>query len=105
MSDIMRDKRYQIQNALAKAEEFQDSINTLVNALDILREEGGKVTLSVYTKSGHGNCTSELTEKSADECLRVLIKEYNGLIVKVKQDVNVMMDSMIDCYVGSPEEN
>lgn len=104
MSDIMRDKRYQIQNALANAEDFQGSINTLVNALDILREEGGKVTLSVYTKSGHVNCMFELAEKSADECLRVLIREYNGLITKIKQDVNVMMDSMIDCYAGSPEE-
>lgn len=105
MSDIMRDKRYHIQNALSKAEEFQDGVNTLVNALNVLREEGGKVKLSVYTKSGHGDCTSELTEKSADECLKVLIREYNDLIIGIKKEINEMMDSMIDCYVESPKEN
>lgn len=92
-SDIVRDMLY-------KAEEYRNGAAILADALDALREEGGKVKLCVYTKSGHEDCTSELTEKSSEECLKILIKEYNDQIRAIQKEVNEVLDGMIDCYVG-----
>lgn len=94
----MRDKRQQIQNMLFKAEEYQDGVKVLIDALDTLKKEGGKVTLNVYTKSGRGNCTSELSERTADKCLKILIEQYEGMIVDIKIDIDEIMDLMIGDY-------
>lgn len=88
-----------IRDMLYKAEEYQRGAHILADALDALREEGGEVKLCVYTKSGHKDCTSILTEKTSEECLKILIKEYNDQVKSIKEEVNVVLDNMIDSYV------
>lgn len=89
----------EVRNKLYEAETYLKGIHILSDALDALREEGGSVKLCVYTKSGYKDCTTELTEKTSEECLKVLIKEYNDQIKSIKEEVNSVLDGMIDTYV------
>lgn len=89
----------EVRDGLRRAEEYLRGAHILADALDALREEGGKVKLCVYTKSGHKDCVTELTEKSSEECLKIIIKEYNDQIKSIKEGVNIILDGMIDTYV------
>lgn len=95
----MSNSSERVRSLIYQAEEYMRSNSTLVEALDVLKKEGGKVRLVVYNKSGHIDCTVELTEKSTDECLKILIREYNECIKNIKEEVNDILDGMIDAYV------
>lgn len=86
----------EIKELLYKAEEYQAGVIILTNALYELREEGGKVKFCIYTKSGRNNCTLDLSEKNANECLKVFIDGYNEQIRTIKKEINTMLDGMID---------
>lgn len=76
-----------IMQALSEADELAESIKTLKDAFDALREEGGKVKLIVRTKSGRCDCTTELSEKTSEKCLTILVASYNERLATLSKDV------------------
>lgn len=76
-----------MRDMVRQAEDFEKGAKILVQARDAWRKEGGKVVFSVYTKSGHDNCTSELTKKSVEKVFEILIGEYNDQIRDIKSQI------------------
>lgn len=76
-----------IIEALNEADALAEKIQFLKEAMDVLREEGGKAKLIIKSKSGRYDYTAELNEKLGEECLQVMVKDFNERLSALSKEV------------------
>lgn len=90
--------RQEIRDMIQDAESYSNDVSNIVDTLYVLEQEGGKITLSVYTKSSNKNCMINLDIESAKRCLKVLIDVYNEKIKELQSEVNKSFEDLIRNY-------
>lgn len=94
----MGEFRNNISTQLSKCEEIYESIDNLLEGLERLRAHGGIAKFILYPNDGH-MCESLITEKTAEEFVKVLKTEYHDRLKSIKKELNESfenMDSLID---------
>lgn len=90
----MGEFRNDINAQLSKCEEIYESIDTLLKGVGRLREHGGTAKFILYPKDGH-ICESIITEKTAEEFIKVLITEYYDRLNSIKKEINKAFEKEI----------
>ena len=96
----MGEFRDNIDTQLSKCEKIYESIDNLLEGLEHLREHGGTAKFILYPNDGH-KCESLITEKTAEEFVKVLKTEYYDRLKSIKKEINESfenIDSLVDSY-------
>ena len=96
----MGEFRDNINAQLSKCEEIYISIDNLLEGLEHLREHGGTAKFILYPKDSY-MCESLITEKTAEEFVKVLKTEYYDRLKSIKKEINESfekIDSLVDNY-------
>lgn len=89
----MGEFRDNINSKLSKCEEIYESIDNLLEGLERLRERGGTAKFILYPKDGH-MCESIITEKTAEEFIKVLKAEYYDRLKSIKKEINESFEKL-----------
>lgn len=85
--------RDDINAQLSKCEEIYKSIDNLLEGLERFRERGGTAKFILYPKDGY-MCESIITEKTAEEFVKVLKTEYYYRLKSIQKEINESFENI-----------